>query len=371
MIDRAELLEDLAECLEGRHEDVRSLGQASPASLEEARTALWDRLWPHLQTAHLPADLPHTADALAPYRRAALGLGCLSTGYLLPALARLEDLGTTTVEETTVHWDANPSYAVNLDLLCHPDNTHLFEAWCTAGTWDPTHRQLVPHDVAKDTSPPHRGWTVDITPPHRDQYVHPHYLQGCVEDSAYARLCYLPGSSSPRARRLLDQLAGPASGYSRLPMDEALEELLYTYGRMPPRGSYVVWEPGVVHWESRVDDPKSTEWQIESDTPVLKGDQRTRYYLGAMDVEEVPRPVVEAYAWAAEQGLSPSPWNQHNRGAAIDPLLVMRKSTRYLRPRTVSGEERRANQRVCRHPELPTLTPDREVLYGLRHYRQA
>ena len=377
MDDQLEKLETLLE--NDRSRGVLHLGTLSRASIKRARKQTVQRLTPLLTTDHLPAGLLQDAaslDVLVGYRNSQLGLGCLSQGYVLPHLCSSDDYGRLQLGDQVTLWDANPAHTVLVDLLCHRDNRDVLEAYLDAPFFPADRRWMLPFECLKDVLPSSKGTALRATPPHRDIYDGSTRWQGYVNWDDRCKLFFVPGTCGKRASRILDSLSPgtKTNGFRAVECEGELGRILREYAIAPEKGELVMWKPGVVHMEGLAGE-ETDGWYGMDSLDVNGHHRRVRYFTGAMDVDDYPLDVLRKIALAAERGLTPAWYNGQNKGTILEPLITMRKTTRFLRPRKVQSSERTDRQSTLDWiasltrdelvRETEQLPVERRRLYGL------
>jgi hypothetical protein len=278
-------------------------------------------------------------------------IGNKNFGYLIAGAEAPEDRHRVTLPSsgTEITFALGGAFRANLALLCHESSAAMLDfIFRVSGR---------PHDsiISQDYCKIFRG---DLTVPHVDIYERAeesiHRMQAIAFGPAEGRvrLCYLRFSQRPEVRALIVEMIGGKNiygtrGFQALPKDargrqrtlaviEAFRDAgCVQYGA--PR-DLVMWEPGVIHFEARVDELDPSGFLLK-----FANDKRTtteRYIVGThVPIGFSQRELLEI-GCIADAGFVFHSYDNANAGNAADANSVHKKTTQWKVRRAVPQVEK-------------------------------
>lgn len=324
----------------------RSLQEAT-MNLKKAIVAMWQDQLPDHVVHQLLFEENTDLSILEPYRNSKMGIGNVAFGYWGKHIP--PEYVYNTIEGQSVALDLDYMYSyVNLPLLTHEDNTHTAVVLLALSPED----SMVSQDSvkeARDPCPKPSSMTEQsYTPPHIDWYHDPELdrRQAIINgDEHDAKLFYVPGSQSNRARLFISQILEgdklyDKTGYHSI-SDPYLLEVLYKHAWAPPQGALTIWKPGVWHFEGRgraTPDPKTGLFPL-LDRHRCRNQRRLRFVVGTHRPTGLSLDSRAHLGLLSENGLTAAAYAEINKGTVVHRNTMRRRTTMWKKPRVLSEVE--------------------------------
>lgn len=321
------------------------------------------------------------------YRNPKNGFGNASFGYLYKQFIDAKDMPFLTLEEQKIYFDINSVYyKVLIPLLTHPDNLHSTAILLTLThptgflSWDSVKVSTYPKPKPKGMTKP------TLTEMHFDSYDDELERFQAIDnyDTGSIKLFFVPGSSTPKITKLIGKIIGNPNfyngyGFCRIPTHHTeLISILYKHSFAPPPRARVVWGSKTIHFEGRA-NPKP----LDENHPYnglysfrdLKDEQcqhRIRFVIGTQKLVDLSDDTKIKLAASAYFGMLPAIYNRVNAKTKVHTNIVNSKTTRWLKPRELTDEEKEdlfnrieEASAITSIDELNEIIPDRLVRHLL------
>lgn len=200
-----------------------------------------------------------------------------------------------------------------------------------------------------------KGSRVKGTQPHRDMYSTDR-LQGMINNDGRTKLFFVPRSHK--------NITKEHQGFKQCEVS-----LTESMAVAPPPNTYILWRSGVIHFEGVSKSDPSPDGLYRCHRKGMVSSRRLRFYAGFC--RNLDRGIMEQLARYASMGVCPAFYNGVNKGSIVDPVIVCRKTTRAMKPRELSADDKRIFGDIIKMDSLEEnsekghINKDVRWLYGL------